>query len=502
LNRHFTTALQASRFSSSGLILGGIVLVYLAIALLYAFLTPPWQVPDEPAHYNYIRQLAEGRRLPVLEQEDYSQTDLARMVKERFPAELSIRPLSYEDHQPPLYYVLALPVYLLSDGSLLALRLFSLMIGSLLIPLAYLITRDLLPQRPRIALGAAALVAFLPQHVAILAGVNNDSLAEVLLAVVLFRSIRLAQGRTRSGRASVALGICLGLSLLTKLTAYAGLIITIAAVWIGRKNIDASSEEGERRNFGITLLQILAPALFLALPWWIRNVHIYGWPDFLGLLRHADVTVGQPRTAQWIAEYGFSAWLGRGLMFTFQSFWGQLGWMSLPMDFRVYQFLALFSGAALVACLFECRALYRERRGELVERRALVLPALLLTWTLVGYVLYNLSFVQHQGRYLFPALIPIAITLTLGVERLTEPRGGRYASLGFLLILLLLAAYGVARDDLPGWPMATAGFFALGFWLVSRAPASWLPFFFTAPFAVLALLNLYAIFGLILPRLG
>ncbi|HEQ60276.1 MAG TPA: phospholipid carrier-dependent glycosyltransferase [Firmicutes bacterium] len=502
MKRHSTTALRGSRVSCPGLIPGGIFLAYLAIAMLYAFLTPPWQVPDEPAHYNYIRQLAEGWRLPVLEQEDYRQTYLTRIVEERFPAELSIRPLSYEDHQPPLYYVLALPVYLLSDGSLLALRLFSLTVGSLLIPLTYLITRDLFPRRPRIALGATALVAFLPQHVAILAGVNNDSLAEVLLAVVLWRSIRLAQGRARSGRASVALGICLGLSLLTKLTAYAGLVITIAAVWIGRKNIEANRQEGARTKAGMTLLQILAPAFLLALPWWIRNIHVYGWPDLLGLLRHADVTVGQPRTAQWIAEYGFSAWLGRGLMFTFQSFWGQLGWMSLPMDFRIYQFLALFSGAAVIAFLLECRALYRERRGEPVERRSFVLPALLFGWTLLGYVLYNLSFVQHQGRYLFPALIPVAIALTLGVERLTEPWTARRASIGFLLILLLLAAYGVARDDQPGWPMATAGFLALGLWFVSRAPGSRRPFFFTAPFAGLALLNLYALFGLILPRLG
>lgn len=502
MNPHSTTALRGSRFSCPGLVLGGIVLVYLAIALLYAFLTPPWQVPDEPAHYNYIRQLAEGRRLPVLKQEDYNQTYLTRIVEERFPADWSIKPLSYEDHQPPLYYVLALPVYLLSDGSLLALRLFSLTIGSLLIPLTYLIARDLFPQRSCIALGAAALVAFLPQHAAILAGVNNDSLAEVLLAVVLWRSIRLAQDRTRSGWASFALGVCLGLSLLTKLTAYAGLIITIAALWIGRKNIEANRQEAKRTNCGINLLQILGPAFLLALPWWIRNVHVYGWPDFLGLLRHADVTVGQPRTAQWIAEYGFSAWLGRGLMFTFQSFWGQLGWMSLPMDYRVYQFLALFSGAAVIACFFECRALYRQMRAEPVEGQSLALPALLFACTLLGYVLYNLSFVQHQGRYLFPALIPIAIALTLGVERLTEPFTARYASLGFLLILFLLAVYGVARDDQPGWPMATAGFLALGFWFVSRAPASWRPFFFTAPFAVLALLNPYAIFGLILPRLG
>ncbi|MDI6834774.1 MAG: MarR family winged helix-turn-helix transcriptional regulator, partial [Rhizobiaceae bacterium] len=32
--------------------------VYLALASLYAIRTPAWQAPDEPAHYNYIRQIA------------------------------------------------------------------------------------------------------------------------------------------------------------------------------------------------------------------------------------------------------------------------------------------------------------------------------------------------------------------------------------------------------------------------------------------------------------
>jgi hypothetical protein len=31
------------------------------------------------------------------------------------------------------------------------------------------------------------------------------------------------------------------------------------------------------------------------------------------------------------------------------------------------------------------------------------------------YLYYNLTFVQHQGRYLFPALIPIALAAVVGL---------------------------------------------------------------------------------------
>ena len=41
-----------------------ILLIYLLLGWLYAAYTPDWQAPDEPAHYNYVKQLANGRFMP------------------------------------------------------------------------------------------------------------------------------------------------------------------------------------------------------------------------------------------------------------------------------------------------------------------------------------------------------------------------------------------------------------------------------------------------------
>jgi hypothetical protein len=40
--------------------------------------------------------------------------------------------------------------------------------------------------------------------------------------------------------------------------------------------------------------------------------------------------------------------------------------------------------------------------------------------TLLEFLGYNLTFVQHQGRYLFPALVPIATAAALGLDRLAK----------------------------------------------------------------------------------
>ena len=110
-------------------VLVAILIVYGGLGTLFAIKTPSWQNPDEPAHYNYIAHLATERRLPVLRMGDYDGQYLERLKAERFPPELSIEPVRYESHQPPLYYLLAVPVYWLSQGLPLALRLFGVVLG-------------------------------------------------------------------------------------------------------------------------------------------------------------------------------------------------------------------------------------------------------------------------------------------------------------------------------------------------------------------------------------
>ena len=103
-----------------------------------------------------------------------------------FPPDLSIDPIRYEFHQPPLYYALAAPIYGLTGGDPFSLRLFSVALGAGIVLLAYAIARRVFPARPALALGTAAFVAFLPQHLATVAQIGNDVLAELLYAAVLF----------------------------------------------------------------------------------------------------------------------------------------------------------------------------------------------------------------------------------------------------------------------------------------------------------------------------
>lgn len=405
-----------------------ILAAYLGVGVLYAVYTPPWQAPDEPAHYNYVRQLA-GGDLPVIAPGDYDQAYQAQVISSDFAPEYSVAPFSYEDHQPPLYYLLQLPVYLLSGGALLAMRLLSLLLGAGVVALTYAIGARLFPAQPWLPPTMTAFVAFLPQHVAMLAAVNNDSLAELLIAAILFGLISFStSAHEPSRRAWLLLGLLLGLGFLTKATVYIMAPVTaLVVLW---------RYWGDWRGVWRVGVWLFAPALLLGALWWGRNLFVYGGLDVLGAAAHDQVVVGQPRTSEWIQQYGWRYTLTAFLRTTFQSFWGQFGWMGVVMPSWVYQLLLLFSGLVALGWSFAWRAADRPRLPRPAAH--ILLGTFLLSAAL--YLGYNTAYVQHQGRYLFSALIPIAAAVALGAAAWLSPIHRRWPLAAFLLPPLLAAA--------------------------------------------------------------
>ncbi|MCZ7545072.1 MAG: DUF2142 domain-containing protein [Anaerolineae bacterium] len=177
----------------------------------------------------------------------------------------------------------------------------------------------------------------------------------------------------------------------------------------------------------IAALWVVLVALAINAPWWARNAHTYGGLDIAALGRHDAVVIDQPRTADWIAAHGLDDLLRRFVQFTFNSFWGQFGWMAVPMPDWIYAGLLAFTGAVLVGLWL---ALWRNRRNaEAIkpsQRDGVALLALALLFVVAQYLYYNLTFVQHQGRYLFPALSAIACAVALGLDGWIRPVGARF----------------------------------------------------------------------------
>jgi hypothetical protein len=91
----------------------------------------------------------------------------------------------------------------------------------------------------------------------------------------------------------------------------------------------------------------------------------------------------------------------------------------------------------------------------------LILFGLMLLAVTVGYLGYNLKFVQHQGRYFFWGLLPISTVVALGWREVLQPLQG--AITGFMATVLAVATAlsGTVTGDVNNWTVLSIALIAL-----------------------------------------
>jgi len=457
--------------------IAAVLIAQVLLGARYAVRTPLWQAPDEPAHFNYARQMLEhGYAPPRIEPGDYPHERLEGLKAAGFPPGSDVSGIDYEDHQPPAYYALAgIPLALarLSAGAeagvaagggagdslkarVLGIRLTGVLLGTLAAALTWAAARAAWPGDRGgavLAVAAAGFAGFLPMHLAMVASVNNDALAAVVVPALLWLSLRRAAGRGRARPFAALAGALAGLTLLTKLTAYPAVLLPALA-----ELLRADPSRSRRARARAAVLPVFL-GVAIAAPWFVRNMLVYGIADPFGLSAHNAAVTGQPRTVDWIAEHGLTAYAERTVGFTFKSFYGVFGWLGVFLDARIYAALAAVTVVAAlgflpvaVATIGRARAAgaaagggkrarpqaraatgggagpgleaggagvehwLRRRRWARARARGLALGGYLVLTAAAGYGWYNLTYIQHQGRYLFPALAPLALWFALGTR--------------------------------------------------------------------------------------
>jgi 4-amino-4-deoxy-L-arabinose transferase-like glycosyltransferase len=392
--------------------------LYLVFAVLHAKSTPTGltglqNAPDEQAHVEYIQTLLKGT-LPT-------------------QARAEASPTGYEWHQPPLYYLLSALFY--AVGGVFGGRLFSVLCGVVCILLVFAAGRRLFPQEPLIGTVAAGTVAFLPTHIAVSSTMNNDTLLEVCFGgVLLLLMVTVLDGL--EFRRTLAIGAILGLACLTKVSALLLIPVIAFGLFLAR---------GESAN-GKTIVRAFATILgvaFVACGWWyIRNGLLYG--EFIPLKAFSRAFAGTAQARDFVAQVGWGGYISWVGQWSFQSFWAVFGTvksaekgMPLFLPEAIYLVPALWVFAVLVGMT----RLHFQRNKLFTPQQIGALRTLFVTFGLVlaSFCGFLLQYFQTQGRYLYPALMPIAMVGALGWLALFPPRMKAYAGYGFVGFLLLIA---------------------------------------------------------------
>jgi 4-amino-4-deoxy-L-arabinose transferase-like glycosyltransferase len=456
-------------------------LVAVLNCIAWSFITPAFQVPDEPDHYAYVEQLAtHGRppandaaavaRLSASEQallvglgtdrvrfHDYVPALATQAQQAALTADLDAEPSRSNGNgvslagspQPPLYYALEVPAYAAGAAgspllSLQLMRLFSALLGGVTVLCVFLFLREALPAHPWAWTVGALGVAFQPLFAFVSGGVNPDAL---LFATASGLFLCLARGFRRglTTPLAIASGALIAAGLLTKLN-FAGLL---PGAFAGLVVLSVRSEGGWsvralRRPaiaLGVAAVPFVAMALANVLVWDrdptgattgvfrpTEGASLGGGLSYLVQLYLAHV----PGTVRRIPErFALREVWVRGFV-------GWYGWVDTAFRSWVYTLgigvLGVVTALAGVS-LIRARAAVRQRLPELLAYAAMAAGLLVV----VGANSYNL-WLQHAGgggqtRYLLPLLALYAAVLVLA----TRVGGRRWMPLiGVAIVLLTL----------------------------------------------------------------
>lgn len=428
--------------------------------LWYASINHPWQAPDEFLHYEYMRILETERRFDLSADDRSSvvQREIAESMwqfehyRYRNRATPSVAEFRSSDFplgkdvftpQPPLYYLLSIPIYwsiqsLPVLSQLYILRTFSVLLQCLTVLLTYKLACEIFDTNKSniISLTAAFFVALLPQYTFISSSFNNDNLATPLVTASLLFSIRALKRQGSPKWLGFAL-IVGGLSLIAKRTAIAIIpvlllvALTSAIFWLKSKSV-------LKRTSGISVI-LLAGFSILFLFWLILASPQLPY-SFARALRLGTGALSA-LAAFWkdpgkLGNVNWSWWFGQ----TFESFWGRFGWFNVLVAPNVIKLLLWFSSLPVIGLVIGVA-----RRVKTHKTKTFWFKAFALSLFCLGIVITILSMIAQyliapewyspQGRYIFPFISVIGILFAIGWMNLFP---SKYQKLSFAIPIIVL----------------------------------------------------------------
>jgi len=449
-------------------------------AAAWSLITPPFQAPDEPAHFAYVQLLAENHRLPASELDEGSPAEQAALNDLEFEAirfdpvrrsllfaaqqrklehDLAL-PLSQRglggagtaSLEPPLYYAIAtIPYELGAGGSLLTrlelVRLLSALFAAITALFAYLFVREALPgSRSAWAVGGLA-VALFPLLGFVSSGIDPDAMLFAICAALYYC---LARGFRRglTPRLALIIAALTATGFVTKLN-FAGFApgviagLVLLAVRTSRRRTPTTP--AAYRTLAIALPIAVCPVLLYL----SRNVLAGKPPLGVGGRTFGTIHSSLPRELSYIWQLYLPPlpWMHvyfPGVVTTTRELWfnglvGMYGWADTMFPVWVYNLALILASIIAVLAARELIRVRHALRPRLAELATYGLTAVGVM-TLVGTQSYLSDAVDGREPYWEPRyLLPMLGLWGLVTTVAARGAGRRWGmATGVLIVFLLL----------------------------------------------------------------
>lgn len=410
--------------------------LHVALAGYYAFLLPLWgSVPDEPLHYSHMKYVAENWRLPVI-------SPPFRDLSEYY---VTADPATTGQHGPLFYWPGAV-IYKLTEGLTLktqqyVLRMYPVVLGLLMVWLAWASFTLLFSNKPWHAFAATLLLVLVPHRLMIFGVIYLDSMATLTASLTLYALIRAVYVQP-DWRGWALVGAAQGLALLTK---QSGLMllpaVVLAPVIMGRLNreqlLTTASKVGAVVG-GVTLVS----------GWWYaRNILVYGriFPTDPGTPSVSLVDLLFAPEAPWFVWFVTRGW--------WLSVWSQVGWLPQWAERPLYGVLLALTAVVAAGLVV---SLVRGFRKQPAEERGLSFIFCLLALTMYAAALQWVMMLPHNneetGKHAQTMLIALIPLVAVGWRPIIGAKRVPQALLlgaGLMLLFNVLSIYHLQADLIP-----------------------------------------------------
>lgn len=400
------------------------------VSVVWSFILPIGDFgPDETAHLQMIKFLAEEKRIPVFDSED----SLHNLVFEKQLWNEKFRTGAYYSmaYNSPLSYLPFLPAYLIerdieSRSTVLAMRLINSFIAAAFALILFLFLIKIDNGNLAISSSLAFFVAFIPQLIFSASYVNIELIPLLLSGISTLILLSIRERPTISN--FLFLGTILGLLVLCKANylSLVGLVLVFASLIIFHK----------KKQRALSFFSLVSPIVLLNIYWWYRNIILYKDPL---IINHIQNKINSSRP-DWFLPPGEAGYNALTIVFqpdffcnTFLGFFAAIGKLDIFLSGPFYVVFYLFLVFLIIAAVNQSAKKFRENKGG-DDLKINLIIIFFVTLFFFVFAKKNLLDFSPQGRHLFPALLPISWLLYNGIRSLGEK------SRGFVEIFMMLFA--------------------------------------------------------------
>lgn len=390
-----------------------LLVAFLIKGLVWMFITPIFQVPDENLHFGLIQYLSENNRFPGPKTSQHVSLELAKAAQavnfnwmkshpvwQGLPLDWQqqIKSIDFQarktfsDYQsmggqklPKAYSIIGAIVYkIFSQANFFwrfySLRFLSVILGIITVYLSYLIAQIFFKNK-LLSLAAVSLIAFQPMASVIFSSITYDSLTILTATAFLYLAVKFIKTTKKKFQWLALIVALAGLMVKSQL-------IGLSLAWL----------------FLLTKKQLkflpLFLIIFIFLGWQMHDIQ-----EFLLIF----LAWFQANNWHLVADYA-DVYAKPLLAEVFPWYWGVFGWLEKVMPMIVYRVIKIICGLSLIGIIISRQ--FRRIRFLLIFTFIMALVIMVNDFFIFSQRGANFGV---QGRYFLPAISAHIILLIFGL---------------------------------------------------------------------------------------